>query len=343
MPLIDGALRFLGVLLYIARLHRPVMWLTRRIPKVVLYHAVDPADHDALRDLDANVPPTQFAHHLDFYANYYTVVSVDRLARQDVPDYALAITFDDGYRSVIEHAALALASRGLSATAYVVPGVTGNTRMIWVNELNWLARNYAAATQRAFESAFGLPPGSRSLTPRDMIDHIRARYASKTVRAMLDAIHRELGTDAAELARRLRLYMDWDEVSTLQSWGFTVGNHTWSHPSVPHLELAECRDEIGGGAAALSQLPHWVPSFAYPFGDCNSGARHTALQTGHRTVCEVGGINAPLRSDRIARVPVHPHTGSAGLFAELEVVATVKGIARALVERLGLRRANTSS
>ncbi len=343
MPLIDRVLHCLGVLLYAAGLHRTVMWLTRRIPKVVLYHAVDPEDGDALRDLDANVPPARFTRHLEFYAQYYTVLPLDRLAHQDIPDHALAITFDDGYRSVIQHAAAELASRSLPATAYVVPGVTGNTRMIWVNELNWLARNHAAATNRAFERAFGQPRGERPLTPREMIDHIRARYATKAVRAMLDAIHHDLGTNASELARGLRLYMDWDEVAALQASGLTVGNHTWSHPSVPRLEPAECLDEVRGGAAALSHLPHWVASFAYPFGDCNPAARDTALQTGHRTVCEVGGVNAPLRCDRIARVPVHPHAGSAGLFAELEVVATVKGLARSLVERLGLRRAKTSS
>ena len=343
MPLIDRALCAVGVLLYAAGLHRAVLWLTRRIPKVVLYHAVDPANGDAIRGLDANVPPARFARHLEFYAKYYAVVSVDRLASPDIPDHALAITFDDGYRSVIQYAAPELASRGLSATAYLVPSVTGNTRMIWVNELNWLARRHTVETNRAFEKAFGPPPGKRPLAPREMIEYIRARYSTKTVRAMLDSIHGDLGTDARELARSLRLYMDWDEVEALRSSGITVGNHTWSHPSVTRLEPAECFDEVKGGAARLSHLPHWVPSFAFPFGDRNRAARDAALQTGHRTMCEVGGVNAPFRSDRIARVPVRPHAGSAGLFAELEVVATVKGVARSLLERLGFWRAKTSS
>lgn len=343
MPAIDWALHCLGVMLYAAGLHRVVMWLTRRIPKVVLYHAVDPQDGDAIRDLDANVTPPRFARHLDFYTKYYAVVPVDRLSSHDIPDHALAITFDDGYRSVIQYAATELASRRLPATAYVVPAATGNTRMIWVNELNWLARRHVAETNRAFVRAFGQPPGGRSLAPRRMIEYIRARYSTATVRGMLDSIHRELGTDAAQLARGLRLYMDWDEIAALRSLGITVGNHTWSHPSVPRLPPAERHDEIGGGAAALRHLPHWVPSFAYPFGDSDAEVRNAALEAGHRTVCGVGGLNAPLRSDRIARVPVRPHAGSAGLFAELEVVATVKGIARSLLERFGPHRAKTSA
>ena len=343
MSLTERALYVLGVSLYALGLHRVVMWLTRRIPKVVLYHAVDPQEGDALRDLDANVAPARFARHLDFYATYYTVVAVDELGTPDVPDHALAITFDDGYRSVIQHAARELASRRLPATVYVVPGVVGSTRMIWVNELNWLARRHPVVTNQAFERAFGQAKPKRPLTPREMIDSIRARYDTASVRDMLDSIHRELGTKASDLAATLRLYADWDEIASLRPLGITVGNHTWSHPSIPRLPAVEGLQEIRAGAVALNRLPHWVPSFAYPFGDCSAEARDAARRTGHSTVCEVGGVNVPLRPNRIARVPVRPHAGSAGLFAELEVVATVKGIARSLVERLGSRRARTRS
>ena len=327
----ERLLFIVGVALYWLRLHRAVIWLTRRIPKVVLYHAVAPEEEDTIRGIAANVPPQCFARHLDFYARYYNVVSVDRMGSAAVPDRALAITFDDGYRSVSQYALPELVARHLPATVYVVPGVTGNRRMIWVNELNWLARRHPIEARRAFREVFGVDDANFRDAPA-MIDYVRTHYATDRAQRLVAAIHRALGSSSEQLAQAQRLYMDRDEVASLAAGGVTVGNHTWSHPSVPRLPEGEQQVEIARAAAELRSLPHWIPSFAFPFGDCDATGRDAAVREGHRTVCEVGGVNAPLRLDRIARVPVGPHS-PAGLFAELEVVATVKGWVKRALER----------
>lgn len=332
MRLAERALHAAGVLLYLLRLHRLVMWATRRWPKVVLYHAVAPEESDDLREIDANVPPAAFAAQLDFFARYYTVVSMQRLSEAHVPARALAITFDDGYRSVLEHAAPALAARGLPATVYAVPAVIGNERLIWVNELNWLARRHPPEARAAFAAAFDLAPDAR-LSPRAMIDHARAHFDPSRVERCLTAIHRGIGSDRVAFARARRLYLDWDEVERLAGAGLTVGNHTWSHPSLPCLPVPAQIEEIARGMAALAHLRHSVPSFAFPFGDASEPARAAATAGGHRTICDVGGVNRPGEPHRIARVPLHPHAAPAAIFAELEVVATLKGLVKSWLAR----------
>src|SRR5262245_22787137 len=67
-----------------------------------------------------------FARQMAFVARAYVVLTVEELAermRQNaVPRNALAITFDDGYRDNLTHAAPILARHGLPATVFVVTG-----------------------------------------------------------------------------------------------------------------------------------------------------------------------------------------------------------------------------
>jgi peptidoglycan/xylan/chitin deacetylase (PgdA/CDA1 family) len=340
--LLERALLALGVALYTLRLHGLVRWATRRIPKVVLYHGIEPTPGAATRDVGGNVPPDIFAMHLDFYRSHYAIVSITDFVRGSLPPRALAITFDDGYRSVLEHAVPALAARGLPATIYAVPSVIGNTALIWVNELNWLARHHPGESQEAFRTAFGLPPGE-PLTPARMIDLARRQYAVARVTSLLQDIHARVGSDSASLARALRLYVTRAELEEGGRSGITVGNHTWSHPSLAALTGEAQHRDMDLARAALDSLPNWVPSLAYPFGDCNEQSAAQALATGHETICEVGGANRPVRPDRIARIPISPWTTPARLFAAVEVVATLKGLLKAYVASRAASRAGRQS
>jgi peptidoglycan/xylan/chitin deacetylase (PgdA/CDA1 family) len=84
---------------------------------ILTYHAVDP-DWSA----PLSVPPERFARHLDWIGAHRRVVALEetltthgRLSRGEV-----AITFDDGFSSVVDHALPALRTRGMRSTVFVV-------------------------------------------------------------------------------------------------------------------------------------------------------------------------------------------------------------------------------
>jgi peptidoglycan/xylan/chitin deacetylase (PgdA/CDA1 family) len=91
---------------------------------ILTYHAVE----DGPRPLC--VAPRVFRSHLDAIAKSgATVLTIaelaERLAADALPERGVAITFDDGLRSVVEEAAPMLHARGMRATVFAVAGHLG--------------------------------------------------------------------------------------------------------------------------------------------------------------------------------------------------------------------------
>ncbi len=93
---------------------------------VLMYHGVDE------RQGPLFVDPSTFAAHMDAVAAsripVLTMSEVaERLRERRLPDRAVALTFDDGFVSVVERASPILSARGLRATVYCVAGRLGGT------------------------------------------------------------------------------------------------------------------------------------------------------------------------------------------------------------------------
>jgi peptidoglycan/xylan/chitin deacetylase (PgdA/CDA1 family) len=113
---------------------RSAAWLARsrgrpdsRGLRILLYHRVAD-DRDPLA-----VPPRRFREQMGFLAQagYRVVDLIDALASLDdgvVPPRTLALTFDDGFADVRDHALPVLAAHGFRATVFVATAVTDGRR-----------------------------------------------------------------------------------------------------------------------------------------------------------------------------------------------------------------------
>ena len=321
-----AVLRWLGIAVYYLGLARVVIYLNRARPKVLLYHAIEPSESDFTRELGASITPDAFARHLRFVQRHYRVISLEQLEAGEVPERALVITFDDGYRSIFEHAAPLLAESAMPAVAYLVTSVIGNPAMIWVNEMNWLLRQGPDA-RRTVARAVGM---SEHASIRTVLERLRTCDMASRMEALRDALRAVTGVEASALARRTRLYLDWNEIQLMREQGFSFGNHTVSHPSLPSLSEEQQRAELRDAREQLSQALGPVASAAYPFGDHDAATRRIALAEGHRSLMEVGGVNSPLDLQRVARVQVSS-SSVAGFFADLEVATPIKAFLRRFI------------
>jgi peptidoglycan/xylan/chitin deacetylase (PgdA/CDA1 family) len=91
---------------------------------ILTYHAVEHGPPPLCVD------PGLFGEHLDALADAgASVLTVSQVAEAvrggTLPERAVAITFDDGFASVGEHAAAPLAERGMRATIFAVAGALG--------------------------------------------------------------------------------------------------------------------------------------------------------------------------------------------------------------------------
>ena len=91
---------------------------------ILTYHAIEPGPAPLCID------PALFAAHLDCLVEARVrVVTLDRLLRElragPTTERAVALTFDDGFASVVDHALPLLTERGFPATVFCVAGHLG--------------------------------------------------------------------------------------------------------------------------------------------------------------------------------------------------------------------------
>jgi len=104
---------------------------------ILMYHEITTTPASGFRFY--SVTPEAFGQQMRFLARAgYSTLSLDDLAHRSVsrallPSHPVIITFDDGFRSCIEHAVPHLERFGFSATFFVVAGLVGGTSD-WLRE-----------------------------------------------------------------------------------------------------------------------------------------------------------------------------------------------------------------
>lgn len=165
---------------------------------VLLYHRIG---MPKLSSLVAGqyVAPGLFRSQLDHLeAEGWSVVPLANVARTDSTENSrqVAITFDDGYLSVYEHAYPAMKERNISATIYVVSGAIGG-----INEWDSRAGDrrepmMSAAQVRELADA-GFEIGSHTVNHPHLTsvsDDMLAQELSDSKRALEDLIGREVSS-----------------------------------------------------------------------------------------------------------------------------------------------------
>jgi peptidoglycan/xylan/chitin deacetylase (PgdA/CDA1 family) len=104
-------------------------------PLALYYHGVSDRWPSALA-----VSPERLRIQLEYVLEQgYQGVTFSQLVAGDLPRRAVAVTFDDGYRSVFERALPVLSELGMPGTVFVPTGLTGRSEpMSWPGIEQWL-------------------------------------------------------------------------------------------------------------------------------------------------------------------------------------------------------------
>jgi peptidoglycan/xylan/chitin deacetylase (PgdA/CDA1 family) len=236
---------------------------------VLMYHRIlpDPGEDP----LGINISLEHFNEQLDLLAARYDVRDMAELSRflaeQKLPEGAIWITFDDGYRDGLMHACSSLLSRGLTAAFFVPTGYLGSEAPLVDERLRRIIENTVCPR-------LTLPSGKKlSLETADQ------RYNSihGVLRYMHDLALDEKEAFVADLSRDLgvphgpvedeHLPMTWPHIRVLLRQGMTVGSHGRTHRSLAALTRHEIDDELDGSRADL--LEHAgidARTLSYPYG-----------------------------------------------------------------------------
>jgi peptidoglycan/xylan/chitin deacetylase (PgdA/CDA1 family) len=152
---------------------------------ILMYHKVQaiPSAPDYLRNY---VSPEQFEQQVAAILHWgYTPITLEewleiRAGRQLPPKRPIALTFDDGYRSIYENAWPLLRRHGLAAAVFLVADCVGETNR-WDTHAS--QEPLLDITQIAEMKAGGISFGSHTCTHRPLIDLPREEALSELTRS----------------------------------------------------------------------------------------------------------------------------------------------------------------
>jgi peptidoglycan/xylan/chitin deacetylase (PgdA/CDA1 family) len=217
--------------------------LTSVLPGVAVlcYHGIRTTD-DSTPFSDLHVTTSTFEQHCRLIADACDPVSLAefREARQSgrpLPPRSVMVSFDDGYRSVLDDALPILERYAIPAVVFVSAEPVLNGQHFWFDALCRREGEAAVATARA------LP--------------------YETWRVLVDSLE----TPAVETESHRPLTLA--ELKRLAASPFIeIGAHTMTHPTLALTPIEEQRREIAGCRTALERvLERSVSAFAYPYGN----------------------------------------------------------------------------
>jgi peptidoglycan/xylan/chitin deacetylase (PgdA/CDA1 family) len=165
---------------------------------IVTYHSVEPGPAPLC------IEPERFRAHLsrlaELEATVLTVAEVaEALRRDDLPERAVALTFDDGYRSVARIAAPLMAEHGFRGTIFAIAGRLGG-HSDWDTQPDRAPRlPLATAAELRQLAADGFEIGSHTVTPRPLskLSEPELRHELEDSRSMLEEA---VGTPVGSIA-----------------------------------------------------------------------------------------------------------------------------------------------
>jgi len=207
---------------------------------VLCYHSVRD-DSDTVPFQQLHVTRSMFERHCRFLAETCNPISLAdlraaRAGARPLPPRPVIVTFDDGYRSVLDCALPSLQRLHVPAAVFVCAGAIIDARHFWFDVLHTREGEEAVVKAKQAEYADWHALYAALLTPADVAEH-----------------HRPMTVD--EL-RRLA-------ASPL----IEIGAHTMIHPTLARVPMNRQRHEIVDCRAVLQDLLRQpVNAFAYPYG-----------------------------------------------------------------------------
>ena len=265
---------------------------------ILCYHGIGASGNPLLPSTSRESFETQ----MRFLRNHYRIVSMDEvcgeLRSDSVSSPGIAITFDDGYRSVYTTAFPILREYNIPATVYLTLDTIETGQAAWYDRVflaTALATNGSLDLDLDGPWHFDLNSTEQRLhAALEVVAFLRSLPNSR--RCELAAFfERKMGLSLNAISGNI---LTWEQIHSMSRAGISFGSHTMTHPVVSQLSEPELVLELCGSKRLLEErIDTPVLDFAYPFGkvsDCSVAAQNMLSQCGYRSaVTTVPGANIP--------------------------------------------------
>lgn len=249
---------------------------------IMMYHRVLPDKHPGRQSEQPGmyVSPETFRMHMRILKSRFETVKLGEWVKKangggELPEFACAVTFDDGWRDNYDYAYPILKEYGVPATIFVVSTFVGTRYSFWPNRLMRLVNNASGEERERLlgylaDSGLDFPlPETGSLVPVQLHGLVEACKAMPE-----DALLEWLRTVESAKNNKSRVdevdMMDWNQLRDMQASGLVdIGSHTCRHRRlVDGLDSGHMRIEVENSKAEIQEKLHApVEAFCYPNGD----------------------------------------------------------------------------
>lgn len=237
---------------------------------ILMYHRVLPAD-DFVSNKNFNsdliVSLERFEEQMRYLSNLYRLIPMDDLSGYLLydGDFAVAVTFDDGYKDILTYALPVLEKYHIPATIYISTRFPeGDCRMWWYE----LAEICESRTSVEFEwkgkmYRWHLLSWAQKCRCFREIRELIYPLSDVEINALMTL------TRKSESSRDYHLHvLTWNDICELSRHPLiTIGAHTHSHSNLTRLPTEETVQEIQRCSALLrNRIGDKVKHFSYPYG-----------------------------------------------------------------------------
>ena len=233
-----------------------------------------------------------FAGQLAYLKRHHRIIDMRTLIAAlegdpgELPDDAIVLTFDDGYRDHFSDALPALREAGVTGTFFVPECAVTYRRVLDVNKIHFVLAKAPGATLLAEEidrqlDEARLDPSEyrKQYWAPNRFDPAAVIYVKRMLQhalpdeirtPILDALfQRWVSADEADFADQL--YMSEADLKIMLAEGMLIGAHGSNHLWLDRCDSATQRTEIDRSAAMLARLgvPRAAWTFCYPYGAYN--------------------------------------------------------------------------
>lgn len=272
---------------------------------ILCYHNIIDTIPDAFDQRAERMHVARFRSQMERLARHFHPVSLRRylqnLQTGNVDPKAVVVTFDDGYRGVLEHAAPILYNLGIPGTLFVVTGHASAPRPFFFDQIEIafrLSTKSGLCMGLLHEPQFALDTiDSRIQAMNSIKRNIRAmpemnRRLYQHVLMDLLGVSEERCNEHAHGQEKYTV-LGWNDLREMASHGWALGSHTRSHAPVAALGVRERNRELKGSLEDLRrEIGLSIVPFAYPYGrEEQVGARGSAAVRRAGYSCAVTTMN----------------------------------------------------
>ncbi len=228
----------------------------------------------------------------------YVFVSMSELLaaikNKGVKDKSVILTFDDGFRNVVENAYPIMKEFGAKGCFYLVSGLTGTNQLLWTDYVETVIRNQKKGN---FQFIFKGEKVNYRLEDEESYKH-----AMEDIKVKLRTISDTERREHLEQFSALRLdevpkefiTASWEQIKELDYNILEIGSHTKWHPNCSNLTSnEELEDAIHNSKIDIEKnIGRRVAHFCYPAGSYNGVVIDKVIDCGYESaVTIIHGFN----------------------------------------------------